>query len=152
MKKISAVKNIIIHCSATDADWSVTDCKRLHTETNGWADIGYHYWIRSSGLIQVGRDEQYRGAHCRARGRNYDSIGICLNGLTVFYAHQFKALKGLLDDLKKRYGMVGIYGHSFFEGKKDCPVFGNDDYEKVTGERLFTEDGPSHGRKYEIKS
>ena len=44
----------------------------------GWSGIGYHFYIRKDGTIYRGRKEEMIGAH--AKGRNRDSIGICLEG------------------------------------------------------------------------
>lgn len=44
----------------------------------GFADIGYHKVIRRDGTIENGRDTHLIGAH--ARGKNRDSLGICLEG------------------------------------------------------------------------
>ena len=59
----------------------------LHTEVNGWDDIGYNYLIARDGSIFAGRDPQNRtgvaqdnvhGAHfC---GKNDYTMGICVIG------------------------------------------------------------------------
>ena len=75
---------IIVHCSATpqNMDIGVEEIRRWHTDPKprgkGWSDIGYHYVIRRSGVVEAGRDWKRMGAH--ARGHNRTSIGICLVG------------------------------------------------------------------------
>ncbi|WP_243129562.1 MULTISPECIES: peptidoglycan recognition family protein [Clostridium] len=44
----------------------------------GWGGIGYNFYIRKDGNIYRGRPEEYTGAH--TVGKNYESIGICLEG------------------------------------------------------------------------
>lgn len=56
----------------------------LHTQTNGWDDIGYNYLVAPNGDIYNGRDgyqygdDNVIGAHMCARNTN--TMGICLLG------------------------------------------------------------------------
>lgn len=89
---------IIIHHSATE-NGNAEIFRRFHKETNGWDDIGYHFVITNGkggpdGEIQKGRGLQKQGAH--ARGRNHNSIGICLVGNNKFTEKQKEALIRLL--------------------------------------------------------
>jgi hypothetical protein len=68
---------VIFHHSLTDAG-SVEIFRKHHVEVNGWEDIGYHFVIPKQGRFQKGRDVKYVGSH--AKGKNLDSIGICLVG------------------------------------------------------------------------
>ena len=43
---------------------------------NGWAGIGYHFYIRKDGTVYEGRPIAYVGSHCK--GNNSCSIGVCL--------------------------------------------------------------------------
>jgi hypothetical protein len=85
-------RHAIIHHSAgntTETDYVkvVRSYYLLHTEVNGWDDIGYNYLIASDGSIFAGRDPQgmqgvrqdnVRGAHfC---GKNEYTMGVCLIG------------------------------------------------------------------------
>lgn len=45
---------------------------------NGWAGIGYHYYVRKNGEIWRGRPQWAQGSHCP--GRNSDSISVCFEG------------------------------------------------------------------------
>ena len=101
---------IILHHSATE-NGNVEIFRRAHKERvdkNGqkWPDIGYHYVITNGndgpdGEIQKGRDIRKQGAH--AKGRNADSVGICLVGNDKFTDKQKKALIQLLADLCQKY-------------------------------------------------
>lgn len=62
--------------------------------------IGYHYVIRRSGLVEVGRQLNEVGAHCR--GHNTDSIGICLVGVDRYTAEQWKSLEQLTRHLQNK--------------------------------------------------
>ena len=101
---------IIVHHSATE-NGNVEIFRREHKERidkNGqkWPDIGYHFVITNGndgpdGEIQKGRDIRKQGAH--AKGRNADSVGICLVGKDQFTNKQKKALIQLLADLCQKY-------------------------------------------------
>ena len=45
----------------------------------GWY-IGYHYIIYSTGEIRKYRMDNEVGVHCKEKGKNFDSIGICMIG------------------------------------------------------------------------
>lgn len=50
----------------------------MHINTNGWADIGYHYVISPRGLILAGRSLFSPGSHVAKA--NTGNLGICLMG------------------------------------------------------------------------
>lgn len=112
------------------------DLRREHVK-QGWKDVGYHFFIRSNGVIQRGRPVEMIGAHCR--GHNIDSIGICLNGLTDFNMEQFTSLKQLLRTLKPKFPNATIHGHCEFSDKT-CPVF-DYDWVRLYWDGLGTEFG-----------
>lgn len=56
-------------------------------------------------------------------GYNFDSVGICVAGLTKFYEAEFKSLRILLGLLKKIYSGASLHGHREFDKAKTCPVF-----------------------------
>ena len=58
------------HCSVYDVD-------QWH-KANGWAGIGYQYFVTKTGQVYTGRPENAIGAHCP--GQNDHSIGICAEG------------------------------------------------------------------------
>jgi len=58
-----------------------------HTGSNGWADIGYHFFISRGGMIVEARSSSalvlvdglmVPGAHCPTK--NHTHVGICLEG------------------------------------------------------------------------
>ena len=139
------IKYIVIHCSATRAnvdmnitlpgeDIGVKEIRKWHTDPEpkgrGWRDIGYHYVIRRSGKVEVGRPLEQAGAH--VAGYNSNSIGICLVGGVSetgksennFEPPQWEALSTLVSRLKKRWPGAIIQGHRDFPRvAKDCPCF-----------------------------
>jgi N-acetylmuramoyl-L-alanine amidase len=84
------VRFVIVHHEAgsnnpVNFTQTVRNIYLLHTQTNGWADIGYNFVVAQNGTIFDGRDGQGRldgdnvlGAHfC---GKNSNTMGICLLG------------------------------------------------------------------------
>lgn len=95
----------------------------------GWKNgCGYHYVIRRSGEIEVGRPEEMIGAHCLNHNRH--SIGICYEGgldangepADTRTLEQKASMLMLLTDLKKKYPKAIIVSHNTFSNK-DCPCF-----------------------------
>lgn len=82
--------HVIVHHSAgsntnSDPTALVRDIYLLHTQGNGWDDIGYNYLVARNGSIFLGRDplgvgeqDYIRGAHYCAK--NTATMGICVLG------------------------------------------------------------------------
>ena len=134
-----ALNEIIIHCSATRADWmrgaktsaKVAEIKLWHTRDRGWRDIGYHYLIDRDGTVATGRALDKIGAH--VQGRNTGTIGVCLIGghgsaeTDQFAKHftpgQERSLRKLIGDLRSAYPTIArVTGHNQFAAKA-CPGF-----------------------------
>lgn len=132
-----AIKEIIIHCTATkpSVDWGVKEIRRCHINDNGWSDIGYHYVIRLNGFIERGRAEWRQGAHCV--GHNRHSIGVCYvggldqngNPSDTRTPAQRRAMLTLLKELTQKYHCE-IHGHNEYSSKA-CPCFNA--YEEYKG-------------------
>jgi N-acetylmuramoyl-L-alanine amidase len=73
------IKKIVIHCSATaiDKPYTFEDLERDHKK-RGFRTVGYHFYIRRDGTVNIGRPITAIGAH--AKGYNGDSIGISYEG------------------------------------------------------------------------
>lgn len=127
MPGLRTINRIIVHCSASNKpDETIADVRAFHTAPppagRGWRDVGYHWFIRRSGLIEPGRPEEKIGAHCE--GANYDSIGICLSGLDQFTEPQFDALRLVLAACQTRYPRATLHPHCEIDRKgKICPNF-----------------------------
>lgn len=132
------IEEIIVHASATRPRWfagctpaeKVREIRRWHTIERGWSDIGYHWLIDRCGTVVPGRSEHLPGAH--VRGRNADTIGICLIGghggaATDAFADHFTpaqaaALRRLIDERKAIHGITKFSGHNQY-AVKACPCF-----------------------------
>ena len=65
-----------------------------------WSDVGYHYFIRKSGKLEVGRDIEKTPA--AQGGNNTGTIAICLHGLDKanFKKAQFRKLVSLCIEIR----------------------------------------------------
>lgn len=130
---------IIIHCTATRADWwatrttaqKVAEVKLWHTRDRGWKDIGYHYLIDRNGYTVVGRPLNQVGAH--TQGKNTGTVGIALFGghgssaedkfSANFTGEQDKALRKLIAELRAKHPTIKtVSGHNQYAAKA-CPGF-----------------------------
>ena len=124
MRKLNQVDFIGIHHTAVAHNQSVQTIHNFHVNTNGWAGIGYHYYIEQDGTIYKGRPDNKRGAHIR--GENYRSLGVCVAGnfdvqdIQGEFPKQYKALVKLLIYLIAEYPGVKIKRHTDFD-QKTCP-------------------------------
>ncbi len=120
-------KYIVLH-HAEAACCTVQDIHFWHL-SNGWAGIGYQYFIRKDGSIYRGRPEWAVGSHCK--GSNYCSIGICVEGNyddsnrkircdRTMPAAQYNSLVALIKDIKARHKGIQIKGHGELLPTK-CP-------------------------------
>lgn len=128
-KPARRVDRVFIHCSASDRpehdSWAVID--QWHRE-RGWAGIGYHFFIRKDGRLELGRDLEKTPA--AQEGNNTGTIAICLHGLDVdlFTERQIATLRGLCLDIDEAYrGSITFHGHCEV-ARKACPVI---DYKSV---------------------
>lgn len=129
-KSKRAIREIIVHCSATPEgkDYTIDDIRKWHKQ-RGFSDIGYHYVVYRDGSVHVGRDVDLIGAHCT--GHNSHSIGVCYIGgcdkdgktpKDTRTGKQIDALFDLLVQLRSIYPNARIYGHRDFANKA-CPSF-----------------------------
>ncbi len=123
------INKIIIHCSATPPDMDV-DSKRVDEwhKQRGWSGIGYHFFIKRDGQIEIGRPLEKSGAH--TLGENKNSIGICYAGgvdedmcpKDNRTSSQIASFLLLLRLLKNIFPKAIIHGHRDFSSKA-CPSF-----------------------------
>ncbi|MCP3942202.1 MAG: N-acetylmuramoyl-L-alanine amidase [Desulfobacteraceae bacterium] len=137
------INSIILHCSYSQFG-NVDLIDQWHKE-RGWHGCGYHYVITNGvikahekylafhdGLVQVGRDINKTGAHCK--GRNTGSIGICLIGRHTFTAKQlYSALPELLSKLMFDHSLTidQVHGHFEFSRQKSCPNISKEIIRKI---------------------
>ncbi len=96
-----------------------------HMDGHGWADIGYHFIVDSSGTVWEGRPLAWQGAHAGNDALNTGNIGICLLGNfdeQLVDSRQRRALEGLLVAMQSRYSVpVGsIFTHQELKST-ECP-------------------------------
>ena len=125
------IDEIILHCSASpDGRPDTTeDIRSWHVDGNGWSDIGYHLVIERDGKVGLGRPIWKLGAHCKAQGKNRNTIGICLVGTKDFDERQFDTLKPLLEYIIRFFNISKVSGHSDYDSRKpNCPGFDVGEY------------------------
>lgn len=121
MDKRKKTELIVLHHSGVSVLQSVETIHSYHKNHNGWAGIGYHFYIRKDGKIYRGRPEGTIGAH--AVGANYNSIGICFEGnfeKETMGQVQLKAGQELVAYLKKKYNISRVKRHKDVD-KSSCP-------------------------------
>lgn len=126
---LRSINRVFIHCSASDKPKhdDVAVIRKWHRE-QGWADIGYHYFITKQGVIQVGRDIEVVPA--AQVNHNARTIAICLGGLNNFTEAQFDALRSMCHAIHDALPLVTFHGHREVNPGKTCPNF---DYREVLG-------------------
>lgn len=130
-KPIRKVTKVYLHCSASDnpAHDDVTVMKKWHTSSDPkdpskpWSDIGYHYFIKKDGTLQLGRPlEKIPSAQ---GGHNAGTIAICVHGLKKenFTTAQYQTVQLLCQAIDVAYKhQITFHGHCEVS-KKACPVF-----------------------------
>lgn len=113
------VTGIVLHHAAAKSA-SVETVHDWHRTSNGWAGIGYHFYVRKDGKVYRGRPENWMGAH--TTGHN-EKIGICAEGdfgKETMTAAQQAAIVDLLRYLFGKYGKVKVYKHRDLDNTA-CP-------------------------------
>ncbi len=114
-----SVTGIVLHHAAVSSA-SVEAVHNYHRHENGWAGIGYHFYVRKDGTVYRGRPENWMGAH--TTGHN-DKIGICAEGnfdTETMRKEQQQALSELIAYLFDKYGEVKVYRHRDLDNTA-CP-------------------------------
>lgn len=112
LAKRAKTQRIVLHHAAA-VQCTAEDIHGWHL-ANGWAGIGYHYFVRKDGSIYRGRPEDTVGAH--ALNSNSISIGVCFEGNFENEAmpdSQLSAGAELVADILRRYrlGIDAVCGH-----------------------------------------
>lgn len=121
LSNLGTVKRIILH-HAEASNCTVQDIHRWHLN-NGWAGIGYHFFVRKDGTIYRGRPENKLGAH--TSNHNTGSLGICFEGSynkETMPSEQLRAGQELITYLLDKYNLLkaNVYKHKDFNST-DCP-------------------------------
>ena len=76
LAKRSKTEGVVLHHAAAQK-CTAEDIHQWHL-ANGWAGIGYHFFVRKDGSVYRGRPIDTVGAH--TYGENNETIGICFEG------------------------------------------------------------------------
>jgi N-acetylmuramoyl-L-alanine amidase len=119
-----AYSTVVIHHSSAmlSSGETMLSIQAIHMDSNGWADIAYHYGIDHDGLIYEGRDIRARGAS--VAGHNTGTIGVVVMGNFEFdypLAGQLTALQTLVNWLATTYTLTHLAGHGEFNPESVCP-------------------------------
>lgn len=117
-------KTIAIHHTGSlmFVNETMRDVQRLHTELNGWADVGYHFGIDNKGMIYEGRDIHVRGA--AVAGHNTGTLSIVVMGnfeIDQPTDTQLAALQTLIKWLTSIYRITHLAAHGEFNAESKCP-------------------------------
>lgn len=133
------IERLVIHCS--DSEFGDADLIRRWHKARGWRDIGYNAVIlngrralrsndpKSDGQIEVGRGLDFDcvispeevGAH--TLGYNYNSIGVCLIGKSIFTNKQMDSLLTVVKLWRAIVPGIIVCGHRDLDVTKTCPNF-----------------------------
>lgn len=156
-RSLKAIDALVIHCSATPNGRKTTagDIDYWHRErgwergedarlgrgrwagdglhASGLLAIGYHFVIRLSGLVDVGRRLTETGAHAldakyerhdyRRRWPNERAVGTCLVGTDQYTRNQWAALASHVRQLEEKFPGLRVLGHREINPRKTCPGF-----------------------------
>ena len=125
-------QKLVLHHAAGNT--SVTNVHDWHQNGNGWAGIGYHFYIHKDGKIYKGREENWRGAHAAEVGSNDGNLSNDTNATSLGIAVQGDYMgqtmpKAQEDAVVKigqyavaKYGISQVFGHgSPGIGHTSCP-------------------------------
>ena len=133
-RKPRKIELIVVHCSSSRyGNAALID--EWH-RARGWRGIGYHFVILNGypdvesynlkrpkfwldGVVEAGRLPDKIGAH--VRGRNRNSIGICLIGMRQFTHQQYESLVRLFGEIRNDFPRVRLFGHYELLHKSDPP-------------------------------
>jgi len=121
LTKRTKTTKAVWHNSGVTVLQSVETIHNYLKNTNGWAGIGYHFYIRKDGLIYEGRPLDTVGAH--AYGSNSDSIGMCFEGnfdKEQMTPEQVESGKWLASYIRSIYPDIKFCGHRDL-CKTSCP-------------------------------
>jgi len=119
-------KFLIIHHSASSRDRTTLSAINFWHKQRGFPKsslgwyIGYHYVITGNGMLYQTRKENEMGAHARANGMNYKSIGICLTGNFEIEKPSTKQLNTLKKFIENHPNLT-VLGHNQIPYPTACP-------------------------------
>ncbi len=129
MSRRKETNYIVVHSTNTKSNVNVNI--RMVDEWHrkkGLLKIGYHFFVKRSGKIEVGRNPNEIGAH--TKDHDADSVSICLAGGlntrgVVSFDYSLKQLESLfilIKTLKHIHPNAKVVGHKDLS-ETDCPSF-----------------------------
>lgn len=129
-------QKLVLHHAAGNS--TVQSVHNYHRFTNGWAGIGYHFYIHKDGKIYKGREENWRGAHAAEvptspnygdgileNDVNATSLGISVQGDYMTQSMpkaQEDAVVRVGQYAVEKYGMSEVFKHGDTGiGQTSCP-------------------------------
>ena len=129
MSKRKETNYIVIHSTLTkpNSNINIRTVDEWHRK-RGLLKVGYHFFIKRGGQIEVGRGPNDIGAH--TKDHDSDSVSVCMAGglntrgiVAPDYAkEQLESLFVLIKTLKYMYSNAQVVGHRDLS-KTDCPSF-----------------------------
>lgn len=110
VKRPKTIYGVLHHTASKNC--SPDDIHRIHINSNGWAGIAYHFYVRIDGTIYRGRPIEMHGSHVE----NYNSqcLGICFEGnfeVDEMPLAQIKAGQELIKYVKSIYPKIIFKKH-----------------------------------------
>lgn len=118
-RNVDNVDLIILHHTACEYA-TPEEIHQWHLN-NGWAGIGYNFYVRKDGTIYSCRPMEYVPAHCS--GYNTRSIGVCFEGNFEYEwmnDTQINSGREIVAYLKSTYGIDNVGKHKDYNAT-DCP-------------------------------
>ena len=118
-RNVDNVDLIILH--HTGCEYATPEEIHQWHLNNGWAGIGYNFYVRKDGTVYRCRPMEYVPAHCS--GYNTRSIGVCFEGNFEYEwmnDTQINAGKEIVSYLKGQYGISNVGKHKDYNAT-DCP-------------------------------
>jgi len=129
MSRRKETNYIVIHSTHTkpNSNINIRTVDEWHRK-RGLLKVGYHYFIKRGGQIEVGRNTNDIGAHIKEHDSN--SVSVCLaGGLNTrgivapdYTEEQLESLFVLIKTLKYMYSGAQVVGHRDLS-ETDCPSF-----------------------------
>jgi N-acetylmuramoyl-L-alanine amidase len=129
MSKRKETNYIVIHSTLTkpNSNINIRTVDEWHRK-RGLLKVGYHFFIKRNGCIEVGRGPNDIGAH--TKDHDSDSVSVCMagglntRGVTApdYTKGQLESLFVLVKTLKYMYSDAEVVGHRDLS-KTDCPSF-----------------------------
>ncbi len=142
MSRRKETNYIVIHSTQTkpNADISIRNVDEWHRK-RGLLKVGYHFFIKRDGVIEVGRNPNEIGAHIKEQDST--SISVCIaGGLNTrgvvapdYVKEQIESLFVLIRTLKYMYSNAKVVGHRDLS-ETECPSFDVKEWWNINSENF----------------